>query len=136
MFTRFTNIINDLKSLGKVYTNVKMVRKIIMCLPRNQGPKVTAIEEAKALTKIGLDELLGSFMIYEITLKSNEEIDESKKKREMAFKTSSSLINEAIHDDEKNNEKMALFTRQFNKYSKVVNFLEDKVEEILVKKKN
>ena len=27
MFTRFTDIINGLKSLGKIYTNVEMVKK-------------------------------------------------------------------------------------------------------------
>ncbi|XP_057496707.1 uncharacterized protein LOC130781518, partial [Actinidia eriantha] len=64
MFTRFTDIINGLKSLGKVYTNVEMVRKILRCLPRSWGPKVTAIEEAKDLTKMGLDELLGSLMTH------------------------------------------------------------------------
>ena len=81
IFTRFTDIINGLKSLEKVYTNVKMVRKILMCLPRSWGLKVTAIEEAKDLIKMGLDELLGSLMTHEITMKSNEEFDESKKKR-------------------------------------------------------
>ena len=47
MFTRFTNITNNLKSLGKTYTNEEIVRKILRCLPKNEwGPKVTAIKEA------------------------------------------------------------------------------------------
>ena len=70
-----------LKSLGNVYTNVEMVRKILMCLLGNRGPKVTVIEEAKDITKIGLDELLVSLMTHEITIKNNEEFGESKKKR-------------------------------------------------------
>ena len=45
IFTRFTDIINDLKTLGKIYTNMEMVRKILRCLPRNCRPKVTMIEE-------------------------------------------------------------------------------------------
>ena len=110
MFTRFTDIINGLKSLGKIYTNVEMVRKILRCLPRSWSPKVTAIEEAKDLTKMSLDELLGSLMTHEITMKSNEEIDESKKKREIAFKTSSSHTNEDITNDEESDEEMALLT--------------------------
>ena len=77
-----------------------------------------AIEEAKNLTKIGLDELLGSLMTHEITLKNNEEIDKSKKKRKIFFKTSSSRVNEAIHDDEESDEKMTLFTKHFNKIFK------------------
>ena len=106
MFTRFTNIINGLKSLGKVYTNVKMVRKNLRCLLRSWGPKVTAIEEAKDLTKMGLDELFGSLMTHEITLKSNEENDESKKKRKIAFKISSSQNNNEIKYDDESDEDM------------------------------
>ena len=73
-----------------------MVRKILRCLPRSWGPKVTAIEKAKDLTKMGLNELLRYLMTHEITMKSNEEFDESKKKRKIAFKTSSLHTNEAI----------------------------------------
>ena len=52
MFTRFTNITNNLKSLGKSYSNEEMVRKILRCLSKNKwGPKVTAIEEAQDLKK-------------------------------------------------------------------------------------
>ena len=35
MFTRFTDIVNSLKSLGKDYTNSDLVRKILRSLPRN-----------------------------------------------------------------------------------------------------
>ena len=79
---------------------------------------MTAIEEAKDLSKMSIDELLKSLMTHEITLKGNEEIDESKKKREIAFKISSSHTNEVIPDDEEIDEKMALFTRWFNKLFK------------------
>ncbi|GAV79635.1 UBN2 domain-containing protein [Cephalotus follicularis] len=47
MFTRFTNITNALQVLDKVYTNSKMVRKILRCLPRVWTLNVTAIEESK-----------------------------------------------------------------------------------------
>ena len=57
-------------------------------------------------------------MTLEITLKSNEENDESKKKKEIAFKTFSSKINKEIKYDEDNDEKMTLFTRRFNKILK------------------
>ena len=60
MFTRFTDIVNSLKSLGKDYTNSDLVRKILRSLPRNWESKVTAIQEAKDLNKLPLDELLGS----------------------------------------------------------------------------
>ena len=82
------------------------------------GTEVTAIEEAKDLTKIGLDELLGSLMTHEITLKTNEESDESKKKKKIAFKASSSQINEETKDDNDSDEDMAPFIRGFNKMFK------------------
>ena len=34
MFTHFTDIINDLKNLGKSYSNSDLVRKILRSLPR------------------------------------------------------------------------------------------------------
>ena len=80
-----------------------------------------AIKEAKDLTKIGPGKLLGSLMTHEIISKSNQESeksDESKKKKKIPFKTSSSQRNEEIKDDRDNDEKMTLFTRRFNKMLK------------------
>ena len=58
---------------------------------------MTAIEEAKDLIKMSLDELLGSLMTHEITMKNNDESDENKKNKGIiAFKTSSSQIEEEI----------------------------------------
>ena len=110
-----------------------MVKKIPRYLPRILGPKVTAIEEAKDLTKIGLDELLKSLMTHEITLRNNEKIDESKKKKEIAFNTSSSQINKVIQGDEESDEKIAFSLGASIKYSKRANSLEDNEEVILVK---
>ena len=41
MTTRFMHIINQLKALGKRYSNVEMVRKILRSLSTAQYPKVT-----------------------------------------------------------------------------------------------
>ncbi|GAV85177.1 UBN2 domain-containing protein, partial [Cephalotus follicularis] len=43
MFTRFANITNTLKSLGKSYSNIEMMRKDLRSLPIAWRPKVTAI---------------------------------------------------------------------------------------------
>ncbi|GAV78446.1 zf-CCHC domain-containing protein/UBN2 domain-containing protein, partial [Cephalotus follicularis] len=58
MFTRFTTIVNSLKNLGKSYPNQELVRKILRCLPKSWNPKVTAIEEAKDLSTLPLEQLL------------------------------------------------------------------------------
>ena len=78
MFTRFTNIINSLRSLRKSYTNGEMVRKILRSLPKGWQPKVTAIQEAKDLNILELDELMGSLMTHEITMKTHDDHDKKK----------------------------------------------------------
>ena len=60
MFTRFTNITNGLKSLGRIYSNADLVLKILRSLPDKWDPKVTTIQEANDLSKLPLDELMGS----------------------------------------------------------------------------
>jgi hypothetical protein len=112
MFTRFTDIINSLKSLGKSYSNVEMVRKILRCLPKSWEPKVTAIQEAKDLTKLPLEELMGSLMTHEIILKENEE--ESKKKKNIAFKSSTKEEGDDS-DDEGDDEDLAFITRKLKR---------------------
>jgi len=60
MYTRFTHITNELKSLGKTFTTEEPVRKILRFLPRSWEAKVTAIQEAKDLKTLSLDELIGN----------------------------------------------------------------------------
>ena len=43
IFIYFIDIINDLKSLGKSYSNSDLVRKILRSLPKTWEAKVTAI---------------------------------------------------------------------------------------------
>ncbi|GAV91866.1 UBN2 domain-containing protein, partial [Cephalotus follicularis] len=85
MFTRFTTIINSLKNLGKSYPNQELVRKILRCLSKSWTPKVTAIDEAKDLTTLPLEQLLGSLMTHETTMK-NHEREEAKKKKTVALR--------------------------------------------------
>ena len=116
MFTRFTDIINGLKSLGKSYTNSELVRKILRSLPRTWEAKVTAIQEAKDLNTLPLEELLGSLMTHELSMMQHQE-DEIKKKRTIALKSTASP-DEEIDDteDEEQDEEMALITRRFKKF--------------------
>ncbi|GAV90807.1 zf-CCHC domain-containing protein/UBN2 domain-containing protein, partial [Cephalotus follicularis] len=106
-------IINSLQSLNKCYTNSEMVRKILRCLPKSWMPKVTAIEEAKNLNTLPLEELLGSLMTHEMTIKNHEEDEEQdkKKKKVIAFKSST-----PDSSDEESDDEMDLITRRFKKY--------------------
>ncbi|GAV61109.1 UBN2 domain-containing protein, partial [Cephalotus follicularis] len=80
MFTRFTNITNALQYLDKVYTNSETVRNFFRCLQGVWMPKVTAIEEAKYLNTLPLEDLLGSLMIHELSIMEKDD-DEEKEKR-------------------------------------------------------
>ncbi|KAL5577478.1 hypothetical protein UlMin_019177 [Ulmus minor] len=86
MYTRFTDIINDLSSLGKEYSMSEKVRIFLRSLPKQWEAKVTAIQEAKNLSNLPLDELIGSLMTHEITMKQNSD-DSLKmdKERNLAF---------------------------------------------------
>ena len=79
MFTRFTDITNGLKSLGKIYSNVFLVQKILRSLPDKWDPKVISIQEAKDLNTISLDELMGSLITHELTMQHRTEDDQKKK---------------------------------------------------------
>ncbi|GAV70938.1 zf-CCHC domain-containing protein/DUF4219 domain-containing protein/UBN2 domain-containing protein [Cephalotus follicularis] len=112
IFVRFTNIINSLQSLNKYYTNSEMVRKILRCIPKSWMPKVTAIEEAKDLITLPLEELLGSLMTHKMPIKSHKDDGEldKKKKKVIALKSSTINSSEEVSDDE-----LALITRRFKR---------------------
>ncbi|GAV70927.1 zf-CCHC domain-containing protein/UBN2 domain-containing protein [Cephalotus follicularis] len=114
MFSRFTNIINALQALDKTYSNSEMVRKILRCLPRSWTPKVTAIEEAKNLKVLALEDLLGSLMTHELSMqkKDDDEEKEKKKKKIVALKSSQTEDSEDDDDD----EELAFITQRFKKF--------------------
>ena len=68
MITRFIEIVNGLEALGRVINESKKVMKILRSLPSKWHTKVTTIQEAKDLTKLPMEELIGSLITYEINL--------------------------------------------------------------------
>ena len=82
MIIRFTDIVNGLEALGKTYKESKKVMKILRSLPSKWHTKVTAIQEAKDLTKLPLEELIRSLMTYEINLAKKQQEGEDKKEEE------------------------------------------------------
>ncbi|GAV73737.1 UBN2 domain-containing protein, partial [Cephalotus follicularis] len=111
MLTHFTTIVNSLKNLGKSYSNQELVRKILRCLPKNWSPKVTTIEEAKDLSTLPLEQLLGSLMTHETTMKNHENV-EVKKKKTIALRVSREESESDDYGD------LALITSQFKKFLK------------------
>ena len=66
MITRFTDITNSIVALGKEYTQVAKVRKILRVLTSDWEKKITAIEEANDLSIMSLEILIGNLMAYEV----------------------------------------------------------------------
>ena len=76
---------------------------------------MTTIQKTKDLTKLSLEELIGSLMTYEINLNNHQRVEENKKI--IAFKAST-------NDDEKEeseNEDLDLITKKFIKSIKLEN---------------
>ncbi|KAG8642634.1 hypothetical protein MANES_12G103911v8 [Manihot esculenta] len=86
MYDRFIEIIGEMKSLGKTFTNEELVKKILRCLPKELLPKVTSLKDAKYFNKLQLDELLGNLIDYEMTLKRVQVEEPSKVKKNIALR--------------------------------------------------
>ena len=112
MFTRFTQIVNNLDSLGKVFTNEEKVRKMLRSLPKGKwGPKVTAVEEAQNLSTLPLDDLLGKLITHEMVL--NEEDGELPSNvKNLALKAKKEEVPyEDTESDDDEEDPFALITR-------------------------
>ena len=77
---------------------------------------MTAIQEAKDLNILPLEDLLGLLMTYELSMKQHQE-EEVKKKRTIVLKSMAQL-DEGTDDmeNEEQDEEMALITRRFKKF--------------------
>ena len=119
MFDRFITIMNELKNLGKVYTNQENVKKLLRCLPPSWDPKVTAIEEAKDVKTLPLEELLGSLLTHELTMKQRQIEEVEKKKKSIAFKLSIKENEKFLEEEEETSndedEDIALLSRKIGK---------------------
>ena len=113
--SKFTRIINELNALGMAYVNSYLVKKLLQSLPKSWEAKVTTIKEAKDLSKLPLEELIGSLMTYKITMQDYDQGKETNKKKFIALKSSS--MQES--DEAKNNgsfdddEGIAMMVRKF-----------------------
>ncbi|XP_073225551.1 uncharacterized protein [Cicer arietinum] len=85
MFSRLTIILNNLRSLGKVYSVQERIRKILRSLPKEWRHMVTAITEARDLTNMKLEDLVGTLRAHEPLLMADKP---NKRGRMIALKTS------------------------------------------------
>ena len=85
MFERLSTIVNNLKILGKSYSNEELVSKMLRSLTRPWSSKVSAIQESKDLSMLSYDRLRGNLIAYELT-HFQDELTKLRRKN-MAFMT-------------------------------------------------
>ncbi|RVX08173.1 hypothetical protein CK203_017679 [Vitis vinifera] len=117
MITRFTDTVNGLEALGKTYKESEKVMKILRSFSLKWHTKVTAIQEAKDLTKLPMEELIRSLKTYEINLTKKLQEGEDKKNKSIALKTTTKEEEEVEEEKQsEDDDDLALITRKLNKY--------------------
>ncbi|TYK05804.1 gag-pol polyprotein [Cucumis melo var. makuwa] len=107
---RVLEIANESLMLGEKIPDSKIVGKVLRSLPRKFDMKVIAIEEARDITTLKLNELFGSLLTFEMATADRE----SKKGKGIAFK-STHVSDEAVSDTKENmNESIDLLIKQFS----------------------
>ncbi|XP_058771038.1 uncharacterized protein LOC131644531 [Vicia villosa] len=104
------DIANTSGALGEKMSDEKLVRKILRSLPKRFDMKVTAIEEAQDISKMKVEELIGSLQTFEMGISENSE----KKNKSIAFVSNSQ---EEVEESREENlsESIAMLGKQFNK---------------------
>ena len=100
MLDRFSAIMNGLASRGRHIDDSEKVKNILRSLPQEWDSQVTAIIKSKDLNTLDFNALVGSFIDYEIILKTRGGRPKPKKKS-VAFKAKASLKEESDEKDEK-----------------------------------
>ena len=79
MYSRFQTIQHDLMALGVKFTNFDLVSRILNSLTSDWERKVLAVEEAKDLSTLKVEELIGNLISYEANLEAQKELNSKKK---------------------------------------------------------
>lgn len=74
-----TIMTNSLYNLGRTNMNSNIMSKTLMSLLKTCDARVMAIQKANDLTKLPLEQLIGSLMTYEIIMEKQEQKEKLKK---------------------------------------------------------
>nr|GEX64775.1 DUF4219 domain-containing protein/UBN2 domain-containing protein [Tanacetum cinerariifolium] len=103
-FTRFNVIVISLKSLDQDYSSKNHVRKFLRALPLKWRAKVTAIEEAKYLATLPLDEIIVNLKVYEMILENNGVAFKTTKEKVKSLALNAKVTREQTTDDSDSQE--------------------------------
>ena len=109
---RVLEIANEWFNLRKKIPESKIVCKVLRFLLAKFDMKVTVVEEAHDITKLKLDELLGSLTTFEMTISNKDD----KKGKGVAVKTvyEEETPEHKTTNEVNMNESIALLTKQFS----------------------
>jgi len=99
-YFKMSDLRNQMVSLGKTVSDVKLIRKILRSLPEHFRIKVTTIEESKDLEEMKIEDLVGSLQTYELSLPP------IKKLKTIALKASKKKVEVSSGDDSEDEEKV------------------------------
>ncbi|XP_060973891.1 uncharacterized protein LOC133039102 [Cannabis sativa] len=121
---KLCDISNESYALGKVYSNKKLVRKVLGALPKKFMSKVTSIEESRDIEALDLDELICSLQNYEMSLKmwskgkKQKDLEKDKSEMGVAFvlKEDTNKLNESVECSM--DENFALLAKNYARFLK------------------
>jgi len=109
-YSKMSNLRNQMVSLGKIVSDVNLIRKIIRSLLEHFRIKVTTIEESKDLEEMKIEELVGSLQTYELSLPP------VKKLKTIAVKASKKKVEVSFGDNSEDEEKfVAMLAKIFGR---------------------
>jgi hypothetical protein len=109
-YSKMSDLRNSMVSLGKTVLDVKLICKILRSLLERFRIKVTIIEESKDLEEMKIEEFVGSFQTYELSLPP------VKKLKTIALKVSKKKVEVSSGDDSEDEEKaVAMLAKNFGK---------------------
>jgi len=104
-YDRISDLRNSMINLGKKVSDTKLIKKIFRSLPKRFRIKATTIEESKDLDNMKIEELVGSFQTYELSL---PHVKKAKSIALKAVKGKSKNYSKEEFDDE---DGITMFTR-------------------------
>jgi hypothetical protein len=106
-YTKISDFRNFMISLGKKIYDAKIIRKILLSLPKRFRIKATTIEESKDLDTMRIEELVGSLQNYDFSLPP------LRKTKSNALKVAKEKSNNSFDENFDDEDGFDLFARNF-----------------------
>jgi hypothetical protein len=117
-YTRFNVIITSLTALDSSFYDKNHVRMFLQALPVKWRPKVMAIEEAKNLAELPLDDLIGNLKVYEMILENDKDSTKDKKEKVKSLALKDKVTSHQSSDEDGSNQEDDIDDEEYNLMAK------------------